>query len=350
MQRKRLWFCFFSQLNPNRSFGLNGCQQEVDCQPQVVAQHVAQHPYGDAKNDDFLVVEKGCHQRDERRRVDECHRGDQGGVAVEFHQLGEQYLKDEGAEDDEQDIPKDVEASGEVHLPNVAAVGYGEAEGVDEVQPQGESGGRPPFLLVGAIDFPYQGDECGGNGQRGEYEDEHGGGQAFGEEGGEQVGDHCDDEGQQRGRGMAHQRVGLWQLGGIARLGLTYGLIVTEELAECGFAEADDKHEVEACDDEVVGGDIKIGLLVHADALCDGPHVRYAAGVDADGYGTYLRKLLGVAVSFEEKESCHAYNQHCREAAEEGFQDFAGRPMGEAARNEHQRDGERYADAAHQVV
>ena len=72
-----------------------------------------------------------------------------------------------------------------------------------------------------------------------------------------------------------------------------------EQAAEEGFAQADDEDEVEAGDDEVVGGDVEVGGVVEAYALGYGSHVGDAAGVDAYGYGADLGELLGHGVAAE---------------------------------------------------
>ncbi len=85
---------------------------------------------------------------------------------------------------------------------------------------------------------------------------------------------------------------------------------MAQQAAEQGFAKADDEDEVETGDDEVVGGDVEVGVLVHPDALGNGSHVGDAAGVDADGHGAYLGKLARVALSAEEEESNDGDNEH----------------------------------------
>ena len=54
---------------------------------------------------------------------------------------GEEDLQYQGAENDEENVPKDVEAAGKVELAYVAGVGDGEAEEVDEVKTYSESDG-----------------------------------------------------------------------------------------------------------------------------------------------------------------------------------------------------------------
>lgn len=96
--------------------------------------------------------------------------------------VGKKYLENEGAEDDKEYVPKDVEASGEVHLADVAGVGYGEAEEIDEVEANVESE-RLLVLAVGMlVDTVDEGEERGCNGEGCENEDEHGGGNGVGEE------------------------------------------------------------------------------------------------------------------------------------------------------------------------
>ena len=56
-------------------------------------------------------------------------------------ETGEEDLQYQGAENDEENVPKDVEAAGKVELADVAGVGDGEAEEVDKVKSQGESDG-----------------------------------------------------------------------------------------------------------------------------------------------------------------------------------------------------------------
>ena len=113
-------------------------EEEVDGEAQVVAYKVANEADGDAEDGEVAVVEEGGDEGDEGRGVDECHGGDEGGVAVESEDAGKEDLQQKGAEDDEKDVPEDVEAAGEVELADVAGVGDGEAEEVDEVEAYAE--------------------------------------------------------------------------------------------------------------------------------------------------------------------------------------------------------------------
>ncbi len=88
-----------------------------------------------------------------------------------------------------------MEAAGQVHLAHVAGVGNGETEEVDEVEAECEGGGLGVALPGIAIDAAHQGEECGGDGERGEDENEYGGGETVGEEGGEEIGDDGDEQG-----------------------------------------------------------------------------------------------------------------------------------------------------------
>ena len=233
-------------------------------------------------------------------------------------------------------------------MPYVAGVGYGEAEEVDEVESHGEGEGLPlGGLAVGA---PHYGQETGGYGEGGEYEDEHGCGEGGGEEGGEEVGG-C---GYGQGYGECGQLgfegclVGLgvmdggWRRGGLEACG--------QYTPEEGFAKADDEDEVEAGDYEVVGGDVEVGVGVHVHGACYGSHVGYAACVDAYGYGADLGKLVRVGVAAEEEEACHGDEYYGAKAAEGGFEGFVGGPSCQAAGEEHEGYGEGDADVSYEVV
>ena len=173
-------------------------EEEEEAEADVISYHVADKADGDAGDDDVLVSQKAGDPGAEGGRVDKGDGGGEREVAVELDEAGEEYLQDEGAEDDEGDVGKDVEAAAEVHLAHVAGVGYREAEDVDEVEPHGEGFG----LLAGVVILcgaAHKGEEGGPDGEGGEDEDEHGGREVVGEEGGGEVG-HCgDDEGDGEG-------------------------------------------------------------------------------------------------------------------------------------------------------
>ena len=237
-------------------------------------------------------------------------------------------------------------------MTDVAAVGYGEAEEVDEVEAYGEGKGLALAAFGLAVDLLDEGDEGGRNGEGGEDEDEHGCGETVGEEGGEEVGD--DGDGKGKGEGEERERVfvtgglaGEWGCGG-GRGGR--GGLGGKEFAEEGFAEADDKDEVEGGDDEVVGGDVEVGFVVHAYSVGYGSHVGDAAGVDAYGHGTDLCEMEWGAVSTEEEVACDNGDEDGGKTAESCFEGFACGPVGEAAGHEHEGYGEGYADLAYEVV
>ena len=91
-------------------------------------------------------------------------------------------MENEGAEDDKEYVPKDVEASGEVHLADVAGVGYGEAEEIDEVEANVEGEGLLVLAVGMLVDTADEGEERCCNGEGCENEDEHGGGNGVREE------------------------------------------------------------------------------------------------------------------------------------------------------------------------
>ena len=70
-------------------------EEEEDGKAEVVAHEIAYQPYGDAEDGEVFVVEECGDEGYERGGVDECHGGDEGGVAVEVEESCKEYLDEE---------------------------------------------------------------------------------------------------------------------------------------------------------------------------------------------------------------------------------------------------------------
>ena len=118
------------------------------------------------------------------------------------------------------------------------------------------------------------------------------------------------------------------------------------------LAKKDDEKKIQPRNDEVVAGDIQVGLVVHPYSLADGAHIGDTAGIDACGHCADLCKLAVVAVKMaaEQEESCQRGQQHGRQSREEYLQRLSHMPAVQVAGHQHQRDGQRHSDGAEEAV
>ena len=68
-------------------------EQEENGKAEIVADEVAEKAYGDAEHDEVFVFKKGGHKWHKGGWVDECHRGDEGAVAVKMEESREEDLQ-----------------------------------------------------------------------------------------------------------------------------------------------------------------------------------------------------------------------------------------------------------------